>query len=188
MKVKDERITAQRLPCAIAVLGLGNLLRTDDGVGIHAIRRLQEDGRVPADVQMIEGGTLGLHLLPCLQGITHLLALDAVDTGVAPGTLSRFSGPGLNRLPVAKSVHLLGFADLLGSLELLGETPSEVVLLGLQPESTEWGVVLSQEVEVALNSLVQTAFDQLRAWVSAADPHRGQREPTMISNDFFAEL
>lgn len=188
MTVKVERITGQPPPCTIAVLGLGNLLRTDDGAGIHAIRRLQEDGRLPADVQIIEGGTLGLNLLPSLQGITHVLALDAVETGAPPGTLSRFSGTGLDLLPVAKSVHLLGFADLLGSLKLLGQAPSEVVLLGVQPYSTEWGVALSQPVEAALDQLVETAFAQVGEWVHAADGHWGHGECARISNEFSAEL
>jgi len=94
-------------------------------------------------------------LLYSLQGITHLLALDAVDTGAEPGALSRFAGEELVQLPVSKSVHLLGFADLLDTLRLLGEGPDEVVLLGIQPESTDWGVVLSPSVDVALDYLLE---------------------------------
>jgi hydrogenase maturation protease len=148
----------------IAVLGLGNLMLTDDGIGIHAIRMLSVDSRVPRNVQIIEGGTLGLDLLHSLREVTHLLAVDAVDTGAAPGTLSRFADAELTGLPIAKSVHLLGFADLLGSLRLLEDAPLEVVLLGLQPKSTDWGVTLSPIVDAALHDLVEAALDQLSYW------------------------
>jgi hydrogenase maturation protease len=148
----------------ISVLGLGNLMRTDDGVGIYAIRRLSADGRLPPSVQVIEGGTLGLDLLHSLRGVTHLLAVDAVDTGAAPGTLSRFADAELADLPTAKSVHLLGFADLLDSLKLLEDSPGEVVLLGIQPKSTDWGVTLSPSVDAALRDLVDAALDQLSHW------------------------
>jgi hydrogenase maturation protease len=151
----------------IAVLGLGNLMLTDDGIGIHAIRILSVDSRLPRSVQIIEGGTLGLDLLHSLRGVTHLLAVDAVDTGAAPGTLSRFVDGGLADLPIGKSVHLLGFADLLGSLRLLEDAPLEVVLLGIQPESTDWGVSLSPIVDAALHDLVDAALDQLSYWQEA---------------------
>ncbi|MHB1023817.1 MAG: hydrogenase maturation protease, partial [Acidobacteriaceae bacterium] len=94
------------LPRKIAVLGLGNLMRTDDGVGIHAMRILLEEQPLPWNIQFIEGGTLGLDLLGRLQDVTHLLALDAVDIGSAPGALSKFVGDELAALPVARSVHL----------------------------------------------------------------------------------
>lgn len=164
--VEDEARPAIRPPIArsIAILGLGNLLRSDDGVGIHAVRRLQEDARLRRHVQLIDGGTLGLDLLPAVTGITHLLVLDAVDRGSDPGTILRFSGADLEKLPVAKSVHLLGFSDLLGSLTLLGHTPTDVVLLGIQPESTDWGVLLSPAVDAALNQLLEAVFAQLSSW------------------------
>ena len=148
----------------VAVLGLGNIMRTDDGVGVHAARMLATDRRLPADVQTIEGGTLGLDLLHSLQGITHVLALDAVDTGAAPGTLLRFANAELARLPVARSVHLLGFSDILNTLRLLGDAPDEVVLLGVQPESTDWGVAVSSVVDAALNDLVTAAIAQITTW------------------------
>lgn len=148
----------------IAVLGLGNLMHADDGVGIHAMRRLLESGRLPPKIQAIEGGTLGLDLLPRLEGMTHLLALDAVDIGAAPGTLSRFTNQDLSTLRTAKSVHLLGFSDVLNALRLLGQAPDEVVLLGIQPESTDWAVELSPSVFAAVDSLLEATFSQIACW------------------------
>src|SRR6516164_5044813 len=149
----------------LAVLGLGNPLRQDDGVGIHAVRMLSVDSRLPREVQIIDGGTLGLNLLPSLRGVSHLLALDAVDTAASPGTVSRFAEAKLMGLPISKSVHLLGFADILGALSLLDEAPREVVLLGIQPGSTEWGLTLSPIVDAALNDLVEAALIQIVNWL-----------------------
>jgi hydrogenase maturation protease len=151
----------------VVVLGLGNPIRTDDGVGIHAIRKLSAEYRFPDNIQTIEGGTLGLDLLPRLRNVSHLLVLDAVDAGDPPGTLSRFAGAELARLPASKSVHLLGLVDLLGSLSLLGESPCEVVLLGVQPHSTEWGVKLSPLVEAALLDLIAVSLMQISNWLKS---------------------
>ena len=119
--------------CGKCRLSSRNCVRRGD---VHAIRNLQADARVPSMVQLIEGGTLGLDLLPALQGVMYLLTLDAVDTGNPPGTVTRFVNAGLDGLPVAKSIHLLGFADLLNSLRLLEQSPAKVVSLGVQPKST----------------------------------------------------
>lgn len=158
-------MTSLRFLQKIAVVGLGNLMRTDDGVGIHAMRMLLVDERLPLNVQILEGGTLGLDLLGRLQGITHLLALDAVDIGSPPGALSKFAGDELAALPIARSVHLLGFADLLDTLRLLGQAPEEVVLLGVQPESTDWGITVSPSIDGALSALVEAALVQIAAWI-----------------------
>jgi hydrogenase maturation protease len=143
------------------VLGLGNPIRTDDGAGVHAIWKMAAQNSLPCEVRMIEGGTLGLDLLPTVRGATHLLVLDAVDTGAMPGALSRFANSELAGLPIAKSVHLLGFADLLGTLSLLGEPPSDTILLGIQPKSTTWGTELSTEVEANLLELIKAARSKI---------------------------
>ncbi len=145
-------------------MGLGNLMRTDDAVGMITLHRLMEAGRLPPEIQIIEGETLGLDLLDSLRGVSHLLALDAVDTGDAPGTLIRFEGEELDDLPVSKSVHLLGFSDLMGALHLMEAAPAEVVLLGVQPESTDWGTVLTSTVEGAQKELMDCALGQLEQW------------------------
>jgi hydrogenase maturation protease len=148
----------------IAILGLGNLMRTDDAVGMLAIQELRRDVRLPRFVAVIEGGTLGLDLLHPLNGVTHLLALDAVDAGAAPGTLLRFAGEEIADLPVSKSVHLLGFSDLIAAMRLTGSAPWEVVVLGVQPEETGWGTALTASVQAALVSLMGAALAQVMRW------------------------
>jgi len=149
----------------IAVVGLGNLMRTDDAVGMLALERLRMDLRLPEGVSLIEGGTLGLDLLHPLEGVTHLLALDAIDAGAKAGTLLRFAGKEIVNLPAAKSVHLLGFSDLIGAMQLTGEAPREIVVLGLQPETIGWGTSLTETLDAALSELIDAALRQVTEWV-----------------------
>ncbi len=157
----------------IGVLGLGNLMRTDDAVGMLALARLKQ--RLAAEgaacgpaageaIEVIEGGTLGLDLLHAIYGVSHLLVLDAVDAGAAPGTVMRFAGEEVARLPKSKSVHLLGLGDLMEVLLLMEAPPSEVVLLGVQPESTGWGTKLTAAVAAAQNGLEEAALMQIAKW------------------------
>ena len=165
----------------IALLGLGNLMRTDDAVGMLTLQTLAGRNLLPPEVRVIEGGTLGLDLLDSLRGISHLLVLDAVDTGIAPGTLLRFEGQQVDDLPVSKSVHLLGLSDLMGALRLIDAAPEKVVLLGVQPASTDWGTVLTPEVEPARHALLQAALEQLAQWTVEAS---ALAAPATESRDF----
>ncbi len=162
------------------VLGLGNLVHSDDGLGVHAIQRLSEDPRVPSDAVLMDGGTQGLNLLPHIAAFQRLLVIDALDVGELPGTLVRLEGNALRNLPGKASVHQLGFADLMVALELLGELPEEIVLLGVQTLSTEWGIDLSLPLVEALPRLCNAALDELRRWghqatMRAADSERPAR-------------
>ncbi len=102
------------------VLGLGNLVHSDDGLGVHAIQMLMQDPRVPPDVVLMDGGTQGLALLPHISAFQRLLVIDALDVGEPAGTLVKVEGEALRNLPGKASVHQLGFADLMVALELLG--------------------------------------------------------------------
>ena len=150
------------------VLGLENLIHSDDGVGVHAVQRLQADGRVPADVQLLDGGTLGLMLLNHVGGARRLLVIDAVDVGAPAGTLVRLEGEELRGMPGSGSVHQLGFADLLAALRITGQEPDELVVLGIQPGSTELGASLSASVADALNQVIEAAIAQLSKWLQPA--------------------
>src|SRR6202162_3784923 len=143
------------------VLGLGNTLHSDDGIGPQAIERLRSDARMPEDVALIEGGTLGLELLTYIWDCSYLLVLDAVDVGQPPGTLIRMSGQKLQTLPGKGSVHQLGVADLLVALRVLARQQPTVVLLGVQPATTEWGTELSPAVGTVMGSLIEAAVAEL---------------------------
>jgi len=160
-------------PAAIAVLGLGNVIHSDDGVGVHAVQSLRADTRVPGDVEFIEGGTLGLDLLPHVWDASRLLVLDAVDVGAAPGTLVCLSGEELWQLRRAGDAHLAGLADLLSALRLVAAKPPVVTVLGVQPRSTAWGTELSAEVGASLPQLVTAALDVLRKWTETTEKVTG---------------
>jgi hydrogenase maturation protease len=146
------------------VLGLGNLVHADDGAGVHAIQKLSVDPRVPPGVVLLDGGTQGLGLLHHISGVRRLLVIDAVDAGQTPGTILRFEGKALQGLPGKASVHSLGFADMMVALQLLGETPPEVVVIGVQPQSTDWAAELTETVAKALPGLIDSVVSELERW------------------------
>jgi hydrogenase maturation protease len=146
------------------VLGLGNLVHSDDGIGVHAIHHLQRDSRLPPGVALLDGGTLGLGLLPHISGFSRVLVIDAIDAAAPPGTVVRFEGSALNGLRGKASVHQLGFADMMVALKLLGKSPPELVVLGVQPLSTEWSVELTAPVREALPALLDAVVRQIEIW------------------------
>jgi hydrogenase maturation protease len=148
----------------VAVLGIGNLVHADDGVGIHAISVLQRDPRVPPGVVLVDGGTQGLSLLPHIAGFSRLLVVDAVDAGQPAGSVMCFRGRALDGLPGKPSVHQLGFADLMSAMYLMGDSPCEVVVFGVQPLSTAWVADLTEPVRDALDPLVDAVIEQLAIW------------------------
>jgi hydrogenase maturation protease len=148
------------------VLGLGNVILSDDGLGVRALERLSSDPRLPQDVTLIDGGTLGLELLSCTAGAERLLILDAIELDAAPGTPARLAGDELLGLPGSASVHQLGVADLLAALRIMGEEPDAVVLLGVQPQITTLGTELSADVARALPALVEAAIEEIASWSS----------------------
>jgi hydrogenase maturation protease len=152
------------------VLGLGNTLHSDDGVGPRAIEKLRRAAGVPEDVSLIEGGTLGLELLTYVWDCSYLLVLDAVDFGQPPGTLVRMSSQELQALPSKGSVHQLGVADLLVALRVLARRQPTVVLLGVQPATTDWGTELSPSVMASMDFLVEAALGELCSAMQAQAP------------------
>lgn len=152
------------------VLGLGNLVHSDDGIGVHAIERLRASPRVPPGAVLMDGGTQGMALLPHISGFQRLLAIDAVDVGEKPGAIVRLEGAALDKLPGKPSVHQLAFADLMIAMRLLGDCPQEIVVLGVQPQSTDWGAGLTETVQASLDGLVELALRQLEEWAQRARP------------------
>jgi hydrogenase maturation protease len=148
----------------IVVVGIGNIVHTDDGAGVHALQMLRDSHRVPAGVSLIEGGTLGLELISYLQCAKNIMLLDAVDANAEPGSLFHLTREDLLSLKGGLSVHQLGVADLLAALSLVSSGSQDVLLLGVQPQSTGWGTELTTKVRRALPALVETALEHLCAW------------------------
>jgi hydrogenase maturation protease len=152
-------------PSHILVLGLGNILLTDEGLGVRAVERLAADYDLPANVEVLDGGTLGLDLLPRLEGVEALLLVDAVKAGGQPGDLVRLAGDDIQAaLAVKMSVHQVGLQELLAVSAFQGTRPPRVVLWGMEPAALEWGLELSPPVAARLDALVEAISQELRAW------------------------
>jgi hydrogenase maturation protease len=150
---------------AIVVLGLGNLLRRDEGLGIRALERLQACYTLPDAVQQVDGGTLGLDLLCYLEGAARVLILDAALTDGPAGTLLRAAGDEVpSFFGMRTSPHEIALADLLAVTKLRGTEPGEVVVWGMQPAAFELGWELSEAVATHLDALVDAAAIELQRW------------------------
>jgi hydrogenase maturation protease len=162
--------------CPVLVLGLGNILLEDEGLGIRALDLLQQRYEIPPEVELLDGGTTGMGLLDDISGRQHLLVLDAVQTGEPPGTLVKLAG---DEVPVyftmRISPHQLGLSDVLATLELSGEQPAGVTVLGLVPESLEMCLELSDLVKDRLGSLVEAAVNELDVLGYPLGAKTGQR-------------
>jgi hydrogenase maturation protease len=149
----------------ILVLGLGNTIMTDDGFGVRVVEALSSRYRFEREVRLLDGGTLGLDLLPHLEGIDRLLIIDALEMHAAPGTVLRLEGEDVPRAFAGKlSVHQMGVQDLLAVSELMGHLPRELVVWGVQPESIEMGTELTATIAAALASVVDGVVGELREW------------------------
>ena len=144
---------------------MGNLLLSDDGVGVHTIQRLQEVVQLPEEVQVLDGGTSGLDLLYYLEGVSHLLIVDAMEVNQPPGTLTRLTGDQVPAyLSLKMSPHEIGLPDMLFAAKLRDLYPEEVVIWGVQPATTEVGLDLSPPVAAQLDVLVEKVLEELKGW------------------------
>jgi hydrogenase maturation protease len=149
----------------VLVLGLGNLLRRDEGLGVVSIQRLLERYELPEGVEVVDGGTLGLDLLVYLEEAGKVLVLDAALTGGPPGVIVRYANEEVPAfLGLRTSPHEIALADLLAVAKLRETAPGEVVVLGMQPEELELGLGLSEAIEANLDRLVQMAVEELQGW------------------------
>jgi hydrogenase maturation protease len=154
--------TGAQIRVPVLVVGLGNVLLGDDGLGPVALARIERDYRIPPEVRLIDGGTLGLTLLSELVQAVHVILVDAVATGEPPGTLVRLDGDAVrDAVRDRLSVHQVGVADLLDAARLIGCYPDSVVLLGLAPGSIGFGVERTDAVEKALGTLVSAVAQEV---------------------------
>lgn len=150
------------------VLGLGNLLRRDEGLGVVALHQLRDRYTLPSSVRLVDGGTLGLDLISHVEGARQLLVLDAALTEGPPGTLLRLAGDDVPAFFGVRMSHDVGLADLLAILKLRDSMPRDLVVLGMQPEVIELGWELSPTIQAHLDDLVAAAVNELERWGVAA--------------------
>jgi hydrogenase maturation protease len=151
-------------PCPVLVLGMGNVLLEDEGLGIHALKLLQQRYRFSPDVEFLDGGTSGMSLVDQISSRAYLLVLDAVQTGEPPGTLVKMSDQDVPVYFGTKvTFHQLGLSDVLASLALSDEQPAHITVLGLVPDSLELSLEPSEKIRSRLDELVEAAAAELEA-------------------------
>jgi len=148
------------------VLGLGNILLRDEGVGVRVVERLLRQYDFPEGVRVMDGGTLGLDLLPFLEEASRLLVIDAVQARKPPGTLVRLVGDEIPIFLDASKVspHQEGLQDLLAVALLKGYLPNEVVFWGAQITSLGVGLDLSEAVAEQVDALAEKVLVELAQW------------------------
>ena len=156
----------------VLVLGLGNSLRGDDGVGPRIVEELTRRG-LPEGVTALDGGTGGLDLLQVLEGWKQVVVVDAADVGQEPGQFVRFT-PDQARLAQAAdrfSLHHAGLSEVLALADALGWALPEIVIFGVQPAEVGWGEGLSPAVETALPALADAVIEEIAGICPKGENH-----------------
>lgn len=154
------------------VIGLGNPLMADDGLGLVALERLRAlAGGLAGDVELVDGGTWGLALLPVIESASRVLFLDAIERGMPPATLHTLEREEIPRYLATKiSPHQVALQDVLALAELRGTLPRETVAIGLEPARIAMGCGLSEPVARRVDDLIAAALRRLSAWGHVSHP------------------
>ncbi|WP_299629193.1 HyaD/HybD family hydrogenase maturation endopeptidase [uncultured Tateyamaria sp.] len=157
----------------VLILGIGNVLWADEGFGVRCVERMAQSWKLPPAVKILDGGTQGLYLLPFLEEADTLVVFDAVDYGLAPGTLKIVEGDEVPRFMGAKkmSLHQTGFQDVIATAQLMGYCPKTLLLIGCQPEELEdYGGGLRDVVAAQIEPAIEVALTKLAQMGIVAEP------------------
>lgn len=144
----------------IVVIGVGNLLLKDEGIGIHAVQALQELD-LPPDVQLVDGGT-SPDLIAYTRAGDKLIIVDAARAGGEPGAIYRFKPGDLAEEKAAlTSVHEIGVVENLNLMSLTGDKPGEIVIIGIEPKEIEFGTELSTELQQKVPQIVNAVLKEI---------------------------
>lgn len=152
--------TSTKVP--ILVLGIGNILLRDEGVGVHVVRAM-EDMRLPNDVELLDGGTAGADLLDAISDRRKLIVVDALDADVPLGTVVRMKPQDLAAgVSESLSLHEFGLAETLMMARQLSCGPGDVTVIAVRPRDTECGLELSAEMMQCLPRIIEAVLDEIR--------------------------
>jgi hydrogenase maturation protease len=155
-----------RISRKILVLGIGNSLRCDDGIGVRIVEAMQARRPVPPGVEMRDGGTLGLSLLPEVEQADAVIVIDAAEIGAEPGTIRLFEGAAMDAQLDGKkrTAHEVALADLMAAARLMACLPAQRALLAVQPASTDWGLTPTHPVAAAIPCACALVASLLERW------------------------
>ncbi|MBF1757271.1 MAG: HyaD/HybD family hydrogenase maturation endopeptidase [Veillonella tobetsuensis] len=156
---------------SIVVLGVGNILLTDEGLGVHVVEDLKANYTFTPQVTLIDGGTMGMELLTYMRGMKKILLIDAINGGKNPGTVYEFPHRELEQYFTDHiSVHEVGMQDIL-RIRAIQENPLEdAIVIGVEPESLEIGFEPSVAVQQALPEVKDRVLSVLRGWGIQIEP------------------
>jgi len=145
----------------ILILGIGNILLKDEGVGVHVVSKLKEIP-LPDNVEVLDGGTAGLDLTDFIANRKKVIVIDAVKAGDKPGTIYRLTEKNLNIKPKAiMSFHEIDFLDALHMSEVMGDKPKETIVIGIEPKDMSDGIELSPEIKERIPSIIEVVMKEL---------------------------
>lgn len=155
----------------IMVLGVGNILLRDEGIGVRVVEHLKEAYRFPDNVELLDGGTAGLDLLPVVRDVDHLIIVDTVKTNEPPGAIFRFTSDDIEvKVPYKTSLHQIGMVEVFAIAEALGRKINGVII-GIQPEDmSDWGLELTPTIEAKIPELMALVLKELEAVGVKAEP------------------
>lgn len=167
----------------ILVLGIGNLLWGDEGFGVRTVEALGDQYEFPRHVELMDGGTQGLFLLPFVKAARRVIIFDAVDYRMPPGSLKVVWNDeipaflGANKM----SMHQIGFQEVLALAQFQGEYPDEMVLIGVQPEDmTDFGGSLRDSVKARVPEAIALALEILARWGAPGEPRTSRPEESVL--------
>jgi len=144
---------------SIVVMGMGNVLLKDEGVGVHVIRMLEE-WNLPASVRLIDAGTAALDMLQIIGAVKKLIVVDTVKGGGKPGSVYKFKPSDIKSSERAlSSLHQLGFMEALSIAERIGEAPRDVTIIGVEPGDISFGLELSSEIKNKLPDIISAVLE-----------------------------
>ena len=154
----------------VLVMGIGNTLLQDDGIGVHVTELFKSTHDFDPNLSVLDGGTIGLSLLPDIEDADAVIIVDASEIGERPGTMRIFRDGEIDRQLSGKrrSVHEVALYDLFSAAAIRGRSPEQRVLIAIQPASTEWGLDPTPDVKAAIPLACETINTLTRGWQHAA--------------------
>lgn len=152
---------------SVALIGIGNVLLQDERVGVHVVETIRERFSFSPEIEILDGGTLGLDLLPIIERFDKVLFVDAVNFGKKPGYIGVLENEEIPAVLYVKlSVHHVGLADLLSVAKLTGVMPETVCLVGIQPQDSAFafGLELSREISDKIEPMIDRVIAKLQEW------------------------
>ena len=155
----------------IVLLGVGNILLTDEGLGVHVVKDIKESFTFTPAITIIDGGTMGMELLTYMRGMKKILLVDAINGGEPAGTVYEFPHKELEQYFTEHiSVHEVGMQDILRIRAIQEEPLEDAVVIGVEPESLEIGFEPSEVVQQAFPEVKDRVLNVLRQWGVQVEP------------------